>query len=100
MPSYDFTCGKCNKTWNQFLLMEDRESPTKKPCPHCNEKNCVLREWMGTNVALAADATLTPNKATGGAWNELMAKMKSGLPERYAKKLDKPNNMSGRRWKA
>jgi hypothetical protein len=43
--------------------------------------------------------TLTPNKATGGRWNELMAKMKSGLPQRYARKLDAPNNATGRRWK-
>jgi hypothetical protein len=54
---------------------------------------------MGTSLAINSDMTLTPNKATGGRWNELMSKMKSGLPQRYAKKLDKPNNMSGRQWK-
>lgn len=100
MPSYDYSCDKCNNKWTQFLLIEDRENPTKAACPHCNEKNCVMREWMGTDLTLASDSTLTPNKATGGAWNELMAKMKSGLPSRYAKKLETPNNMTGRRWKA
>jgi hypothetical protein len=54
---------------------------------------------MGTSLSINSDMTLTPNKATGGRWNELMAKMKSGLPQRYARKLDKPNNMSGRSWK-
>ena len=99
MPSYDFVCNKCSKKWETFLSIQNRETPTKEPCPFCSEKNCVEKDWMGTSLSIASDATLTPNKATGGRWNELMQKMKSGLPPRYAKKLDSPNNMSGRRWK-
>lgn len=99
MPTYEYNCSKCNKKWSQFLLVEDRDNPIKDPCPKCSKTGCVEREWMGTDLSIASDATLTPNKATGGRWNELMSKMKSGLPERYAKKLDRSNNMSGRRWK-
>lgn len=99
MPSYEFSCNKCEKVWEQFLSISERDSPISKPCPHCNKKNCVEKHWMGTSLGIASDATLTPNKATGGQWNELMSKMKSGLPARYAKKLDKPNNMTGTRWR-
>jgi putative FmdB family regulatory protein len=99
MPQYDFNCTKCEKKWSEFLSISNRDKPLETPCPHCSSKKCVEKDWMGTNLAISSDATLTPNKATGGRWNELMSKMKSGLPERYAKKLDKPNNMSGRRWK-
>lgn len=99
MPTYEYNCSKCKKVWSQFLLVEDRDNPIKSACPHCSKKNSVSREWMGTDLSIGSDATLTPNKATGGRWNELMAKMKSGLPARYAKKLDSPNNMTGRRWK-
>jgi len=99
MPSYDFSCTKCKKEWSDFLSISNREKPIESPCPHCNEKNCVQKNWMSTTFTIASDVTLNANKATGGRWNELMAKMKSGLPDRYAKKLDSPNNMSGRRWK-
>lgn len=99
MPSYEFVCNKCKKVWDQFLNMGDRDKPLSDPCPHCKSKKCVEKHWMGTSLAINSDMTLTPNKATGGRWNELMAKMKSGLPQRYARKLDKPNNMSGRSWK-
>lgn len=99
MPQYDFVCNKCKKEWCSFLQIKDRDTPLKEPCPHCSEKNTVEKNWGGSNFSIASDATLTPNKATGGRWNELMAKMKSGLPERYRKKLDTPNNMTGRRWK-
>lgn len=99
MPQYDFICTKCEKKWSDFLAISKRDQPTKDACPFCSEKKCVEKDWSSTTVSIASDATLTPNKATGGRWNELMSKMKSGLPERYRKKLDSPNNMSGRQWK-
>lgn len=99
MPSYDFICNKCNKKWEQFLSISNRDNPISEPCPHCSCKECIQKSWEDTSLNIGCDLTLTPNKATGGRWNELMQKMKSGLPSRYAKKLDSPNNMSGRRWK-
>lgn len=99
MPMYEFVCNKCQKNWEDFLTIEKREEPLKNPCPHCKAEKCVEKQWMGMSPSINADMTLTPNKATGGRWNELMAKMKSGLPQRYARKLDAPNNATGRRWK-
>jgi len=42
--------------------------------------------------------TLTPDKATGGRWSELMNKMKAGAPRRLRGFYDRSNNMRGRRW--
>lgn len=98
MPTYSFACKSCNKNWDCFLSVSERDNPLKQKCPHCNEKT-VERSWTGTEISIQSDATLTPNKATGGRWNELMSKMKSGLPNRYARKLDSSGNMSGRAWK-
>lgn len=98
MPTYNFKCTSCENSWDCFLSMNERDKPLSEPCPKC-KKQTVEREWMGAELSIASDATLTPNKATGGRWNELMSKMKSGLPSRYARKLDSPNNMSGRQWK-
>jgi len=38
---------------------------------------------------------LTPDKATGGQWSELMSKMKEGVPEKLRKNLDSGTNRSG-----
>lgn len=97
MPNYSYMCESCEEKWDCILSINERETPTKTPCPHCKKKK-VIRDWSESNLALGADATLTPNKATGGRWNELMSKMKSSMPKRYARKLDSPNNMSGKRW--
>jgi putative FmdB family regulatory protein len=98
MPNYGFTCNGCKKNWDEFLSIKDRDNPTNNICPYCKEQK-VVRDWTNTDLSIASDTTLTPNKATGGRWNELMSKMKSGLPSRYSKKLDSSNNMSGRSWK-
>jgi hypothetical protein len=58
----------------------------------------VEKSWVGQTPGLGADTTLTPNKATGGAWNELTTKMKRGMPKRYHKNIDRASNISGSRW--
>jgi hypothetical protein len=60
----------------------------------------VEKSWVGQTPGLAADTTLTANKATGGAWNELMSKMKRGMPKRYHKNMDRATNKTGTRWKS
>lgn len=97
MPNYGYNCENCGHSWECIFSIDDRDTPTTKPCPSCKKKK-VKRDWSQTSIGLSADATLTPNKATGGRWNELMSKMKAGMPKRYGRKLDSPNNMSGKRW--
>lgn len=97
MPNYAFKCENCEKKWECFLTVSERDTPLKEKCPHCNKKK-IAKDWMENSLSIGVDATLTPNKATGGRWNELMSKMKAGMPKRYGRKLDSPNNMSGRRW--
>lgn len=38
MPNYDYMCGGCNHSFEEFLLMKDRKKPCKKPCPKCGKK--------------------------------------------------------------
>ena len=97
MPNYSYMCENCNEKWDCLLSINERDKPTKNPCPKCKAKK-VTRDWSDNSLSISADATLTPNKATGGRWNELMSKMKAGMPKRYGRNLDSPNNMSGKRW--
>ena len=73
MPIYDYRCEKCEELWEENLSMSKMNSPTKKPCPHCEETGCVVKH-VGGFPGLATDATLTANKKTGGQWNELMGR--------------------------
>lgn len=96
MPMYDYYCEKCSKLWEENLPMSKRNLPCKSPCPICKEDGGVKKNitgFPGVNV----DTTLTPDKATGGKWSEITNKIKSGLPERYAKNIK--DDMSGHRWK-
>jgi hypothetical protein len=63
------------------------------------EEMGVEKSWVGQTPIVSSDATLTPDKKTGGQWGELMGKMKRGMPKRYHNNLDRASNNSGTRWK-
>ena len=98
MPIYDYRCEKCEMMWEESLPVSKREAPTKKACPHCEENGCVTKH-IGGFPGLATDSTLTADKATGGQWNELMSRMKSGVSNKYKPNLDIASQRTGARWK-
>ena len=98
MPTYDYRCNACEHIFESVQMMADDMKPTKEPCPECGEKE-VIKSWAGTTPGIGVDMTLTPDKKTGGDWSEMMGRIKTGLPKRYQKGLDKSTDMSGQRWK-
>jgi len=98
MPNYNYECNKCEAVWEEIHPIAQRDNPTKVACPHCGQDRCVNKSWKDCTPGLGADWSLTPNKASGGRWNELMSKIKSGLPEHARKRFDKGNNAKGTRW--
>jgi putative FmdB family regulatory protein len=94
MPTYAFKCENCNHAFDAQLSMKDNDKPTKEPCPECKNGK-VLRDYTGETKGYALDTTLSPNKATGGAWNELMAKMKPTLTHRHRRNLDAASELRG-----
>jgi putative FmdB family regulatory protein len=98
MPNYGFLCEACSKEFERFLKIDEREIPISEECPHCKTKGKIVKDFSSLSPALNSDSNLTPNNATGGQWNELMGRMKSGLPKRYHANLESASNKSGRRW--
>jgi putative FmdB family regulatory protein len=97
MPTYDYRCEACEEIWDSFEMISNRDKPCKKKCPHCGEKK--VTRHIGEFPSLTTDTNLTPNKKTGGQWNDLMGKVKNYTPERFHEKLDKASSKSGTRWK-
>lgn len=97
MPNYGFICEGCGNKFDRFLSINDREIPLTESCGSCGEHK-IKRDYENQVSTLTADSLVTPNKKTGGAWNELMAKMKPGLPKHTHANLDRATNRSLRRW--
>jgi putative FmdB family regulatory protein len=97
MPVYGFICENCNVKFDSVLTIANREKPIGECCEKCGS-NSIQRDFGNQTSALLADSTLTPNKKTGGAWNELMAKIKPGLPKYTHGSLDNATNRTSRRW--
>jgi putative FmdB family regulatory protein len=98
MPTYNYECDKCQKVWEEIHMMKDRDLPTTLPCPKCKAEGTVKKSWAGCTPGLGVDHTLTPDKATGGRWSELMSKIKRGQPKHQQARFDKGNNAKGTRW--
>ena len=97
MPVYGFICNKCQHQFDELLSMGEREKPLSKPCPKCKKKS-ISRSFDGFSQSIGSDSTLTPNKVTGGQWNELMGRMKKGVSKRFHKNLDQATSNTGRYW--
>lgn len=98
MPVYGFICDGCEHSFDEYLSIDERDKPLSKKCPKCNKKK-VRRSYDSFSQPIGSDTTLTPNKATGGRWNELMGRMKKGLAKRYHENLDTATSRNGRYWK-
>ena len=97
MPNYGFICNGCNHTFDMLLSISDRDNPLKENCPSCGQKK-VNKDYGSMKQSLSSDHNLNPNTATGGKWNELMSRMKNGIPKRYHENLDSASKRTGRTW--
>ena len=97
MPTYDYVCDACDHAFEQTRMISERDQPISEPCPKCQKEGEVRRDWSLTTPGLGADHTLTPDKATGGRWSELMNRMKDNVPKRLGENLDSGTNRTGHR---
>ena len=37
MPTYDYTCVKCEHVWEELRKISESSAPLENPCPHCGE---------------------------------------------------------------
>ena len=55
MPTYEFQCIDCMKTFTAHLSMEEHERSMFPPCVHCGSKN--VRQLLGSSMVI------TPRKS-------------------------------------
>jgi len=90
MPMYEYTCDSCNHNFEEYLSMDNRENPTKEPCPECKEK--TIRKGVSATT-MGVDMKLKPP----GWFQDKISVMKDYTPKRYHEGLDKAGNRSGGR---
>lgn len=43
MPLYDYECAECEEGFEESHRIDERETPTKKPCPKCGKRKVILK---------------------------------------------------------
>lgn len=94
MPNYDYGCKACNKVWEEFHSISNRDMPTEEPCPHCKKSGKVVREWLQAPTG-GVDATLGPGKD----FKDMVKKIKASgqVPKRFHENLDRAASRTGMR---
>lgn len=97
MPNYSFKCESCDHSFETFLKMSENDQPTKEPCPKCKKKK-VIKDWGVQSNSIAIDATLTPTKVCGSAWNEVMERVKKSTPAHKKDQLEQSRTFNAGRF--
>lgn len=97
MPNYSYICGQCDHEFEIFLKMSESDKPLKEKCPSCGKKK-VTKNWSQQRNGIAMDTTLSATKVNGGAWKEVIDRVKSGVPKRYHEKLENSYKLTGGRY--
>lgn len=58
MPTYDYTCSKCNHTFDKICRIDDRLGPESESCPECKNAECV-------SLTLSAPSLMNPLRVDG-----------------------------------
>ena len=85
MPFYDFHCKHCNTNTTEHLSIEQRDDPTKEPCPHCHTEDSVERVISAPALAMYGSTQL---KTTDG-FNDRLKEMKRNLPKSGHTQIEK-----------
>lgn len=73
---YEYKCSPCSHTWEENILMVDREKPLSLPCPSCKESGKISRVLHAT--ALASHGVVTPQQKAGDGWNDTLKRIHMG----------------------
>jgi putative FmdB family regulatory protein len=77
MPNYDYMCGGCNHSFEEFLLMKDRKKPCKKPCPKCGKKE--IKQYIASAPVVIDPVRLGITRPDSG-FKEVISKIKKAHP--------------------
>ena len=84
MPTYDYYCGSCEHTFEEQLLIKDRNKPTKKPCPKCGKKD--IRKLVGAPGI--GDAVSLGRKKIDNGFREVLSKIEEKTGQQVQRKFD------------
>lgn len=75
---YDYTCLKCNITWELSCSIDERDKACKEPCPQCNSIGNVTREVSA--LAITHDGIKTLQQRAGRHFNDVLERVKKSHP--------------------
>jgi len=95
MPTYEYQCKACKHRFDEFLAIKDRNTPERKACTECGEKE--IKQGFFTAPVGGYDTNLKPHSDFGELMNGI--KNSGAVPKRYHDRLDQSTDRTGGRYK-
>jgi len=81
MPTYTYSCNKCNYNFDLFSKIANRKQPENEVCPACGESNCVIQGVTAPTVALSIGVSkATRNILKGSKFEEKLNQIHRDTP--------------------
>ena len=91
MPTYEYSCAKCQHAWESLQKIADRDTPCGEPCPACRKRGVT----RGVSApVMGADANVGP----GADFKELTRKMGRSMPKSARQNLERAASLRGRKY--
>ena len=66
MPTYEYECRECNHQFESFQWLENRNVPTKEPCPCCGKKKVKQGFFTAPSMTIDSNHRIDRPHNTGG----------------------------------
>ena len=75
--TYDYYCDKCQRTWEESHLSDDRDKPVGKPSKCC--KGGKVKRGIA-NPRINYEGAVSMIKRGGSGWNDMLKRLKKDNP--------------------
>lgn len=93
MPIYEYKCNGCGHQFESMKSVGEREAPCAEPCPQCNKKKKIVRDFRSAPVG-GVDATVGP----GSDFKALARKMSPYLTKSARQNMERAASLRGRKY--
>ena len=70
--TYNYRCSSCDHDFEKNISIEERDSPSNKPCPSCKKKS-VERVFKAPSISY--EGAKSDIRRAGSGWNDVLKRV-------------------------
>jgi putative FmdB family regulatory protein len=71
--TYNYHCASCDHDFEKNISIEERDAPSKKPCPSCKKRGKVERVFKAPGISY--EGATSDIRRAGSGWNDVLGRI-------------------------